>query len=201
MIEQILTILIVFAAPLPWWLILMHLAAQKKRIFFRFIAYPSIAIAWLILGYAASISGKTLFASQFQSSLGIQLLGVSLFIVALIIDWQVVRALGFKRLSCLRELQKDGTPGQLVTTGIYRYARHPRYVEYLFWSLGFGLVFGYQFLLWFALYLFLGFWLASYFEEAELVQRFGQAYVDYQGRVPRFFIRFSPSESSGPTQG
>lgn len=168
----------------------MHLAVQKKSLFYRFVAYPSLGIAWLMLAYAAFVSQKILFASQFQSNLVIQLLGISLLIVALIIDWQVVKALGFKRLSCLRELQKDATPGQLVTTGIYRYARHPRYIEYLFWSLGFGLVFGYQLLLWFALYLFLSFWLTSYFEEAELVQRFGQAYVDYQKRVPRFFIRF-----------
>jgi protein-S-isoprenylcysteine O-methyltransferase Ste14 len=56
--------------------------------------------------------------------------------------------------------------------------------------LGLALVFRYQVLLWFALYLFLAFWLASYFEEAELVQRFGQAYVDYRKNVPRFFVRF-----------
>jgi protein-S-isoprenylcysteine O-methyltransferase Ste14 len=190
LLEQVLTVLIVFAAPIPWWSILMHLAVQKKSLFYRFVAYPSLVIAWLMLAHAAFVSQKILFASQFQSNLVIQLLGISLLIVALLIDWQVIKALGFKRLSCLRELQKDATPGQLVTTGIYRYARHPRYIEYLFWSLGFGLIFGYQFFLWFALYLFLSFWLTSYFEETELVQRFGQGYLDYQKRVPRFFIRF-----------
>ena len=38
------------------------------------------------------------------------------------------------------------------------------------------------FLLGFDEYVFLSFWLATYFEEAELVQRFGQAYRDYQKR-------------------
>ncbi|MEE9610846.1 MAG: isoprenylcysteine carboxylmethyltransferase family protein [Desulfatiglandales bacterium] len=189
MIEQVLTILIVFAAPIPWWLVLVHLAVQKKSLFYRFVAYPSLVTAWLLVGYPAFSHQKILFASRFDSNLGLQLLGALLLIVALVIDFQVMKALGLKRLSCLGELQKDSTPVQLVTKGIYRYARHPRYIEYLLWFLGLGLIFGYQFFLWFALYLFLGFWWASYFEEAELVQRFGQAYLDYQKRVPRFFIR------------
>ncbi|MFQ5916820.1 MAG: methyltransferase, partial [Candidatus Binatia bacterium] len=108
---------------------MVHLAVQKKRTF-RFLAYPSLVIAWLLVGYPAFSHQKILFAGQFQSNLVIQLLGISLLIVAMVIDWQVVKALGFKRLSCLRELQKNGTPVQLVTKGIYRYARHPRYLEY-----------------------------------------------------------------------
>lgn len=189
MLEQVLTVLIVFSAPIPWWSVLVHLAVQKKRTF-RFLAYPSLVIAWLLVGYPAFSHQKILFAGQFQSNLSVQLLGALLLIVALVIDYQVVKTLGFKRLSCLRELQKNGTPVQLVTKGIYRYARHPRYLEYPCWSLGLGLIFGYQLFLWFALYLFLSFWLVSYIEEVELVQRFGQAYLNYQKRVPRFFIRF-----------
>ena len=189
MLEQVLTVLIVFSAPIPWWSVLVHLVVQKKRTF-RFLAYPGLVIAWLLVGYPAFSHQKIIFAGQFQSNLGIQLLGALLLIVALVIDYQVVKALGLKRLSCLGELQEDGTPVQLVTKGIYRYARHPRYLEYPFWILGLGLIFGYQLFLWFALYLFLGFWWASYFEEVELVQRFGQGYLDYKKGVPRFFIRF-----------
>jgi protein-S-isoprenylcysteine O-methyltransferase Ste14 len=175
---------------MPWWLILVHLAVKKERTSYRFIVYPSNLIAWIIVAYAAFGHQDWLFANRFQSNPAIQLLGVSLLIAALIIDWQVVKVLGFKRLICLGELQQNSNPGQLVTTGIYGYARHPRYVEFVLWSLGLALVFRYQVLLWFALYLFLAFWLASYFEEAELVQRFGQAYVDYRKNVPRFFVRF-----------
>jgi protein-S-isoprenylcysteine O-methyltransferase Ste14 len=189
LLEQVLTVLIVFSAPIPWWSVLVHLAVQKKRTF-RFLAYPSLVIAWLLVGYPAFSHQNILFAGQFQSNLGVQLLGALLLIVALVIDYQVVKTLGFKRLICLCELQKDGTPVQLVSKGIYKYARHPRYLEYPLWFLGLGLIFGYQLFLWFALYLFLSFWLVSYIEEVELVQRFGQAYLDYQKRVPRFFIRF-----------
>jgi protein-S-isoprenylcysteine O-methyltransferase Ste14 len=191
--ENVLAILVIFAAPIPWWLILLHLAVQKEGMLCRFVTYFSIGIFWLALAYPVLTARKFLFASRFQPNSALELLGILLLILALVIDWQVLKALGFKRLICLRELQKNESPAMLVTSGIYRHARHPRYVEYLFWSVGLGLIFGYAFLLWFGIYLFSSFWLASYFEEVELVQRFGQAYVDYQKSVPRFFIQFNGS--------
>ena len=74
-------------------------------------------------------------------------------------------------------------PPRLVTTGLYRYVRHPLYTA--------GLVF-----LWltplmtttlmalyvgFSAYLYVG----SVFEERRLRAEFGQAYTEYQARVPR----------------
>lgn len=188
MIESLLTILITFAAPLPWWLILLHLTAEKSTAH-RLIAYSSIGMAWLVSGYIAFTNRSSLFGSQLPRNLVLQILGTILLLIALVLDWQVMKRLGFKRLTCISEIRRDGSPNELVTTGIYRYARHPRYVEYFLWSLGLSFIFGYVFLFGFSAYLLLAFWLVSYFEEAELVRRFGQAYVDYQMKVPRFFIR------------
>lgn len=188
MIEYILTILIAFAAPVPLWAIVFHLAVEKNSRY-RFILYLSIGLAWLLAGYFAFRNRALLFAQRFPSSFPLQILGLGVILAALIIDWQVMKALGFKRLSCMSELKGNASPGALVTAGIYKYARHPRYVEYPLWSLGFALIFGYVFLLWFSFYLFLAFWLVSYFEESELVRRFGEAYREYQRKVPRFFVR------------
>jgi len=55
-------------------------------------------------------------------------------------------------------------------------------------SLGLGLVYGYTFLLWFTLYLFIGFYINTFFEEKELVERFGDEYKKYQKRTARFFL-------------
>jgi len=91
-------------------------------------------------------------------------------------------------------------PGRLVTTGLYRYVRHPLYSA--------GLVF-----LWLTpvmttslLAAFLGLsaylYLGSVFEERRLRQEFGQAYADYQRRVPRLIprlrIRGGASATSQP---
>jgi len=189
MAEQILTVLIAFIGPIPWWLVSLHLVAECKKTFLRFLVYPSVAIAWIAVGYFAFTNQALLFQARFHRSWYLYLFGALIVLAALIIDWQVMRSLGLKKLMCVPELKGSAAPGELVTEGIYRYARHPRYVEYSLWSFGFSLIFGYVFLLWFSLYLFLAFWLTSYFEEAELVRRFGQCYVEYQKKVPRFFIR------------
>lgn len=185
MIEPILTILIVFAAPLPWWMIVVHLVKRKSSKIFGVFAYLSVAVPWLILGLIAFLNQDLIFGDQFETSFVLQGVAVLCMICAVVIDWQVITKLGFKRLVCVSELEGKG---KLVTTGVYRYARHPRYVEFPLWAFGFGLLLGYYFLLWFGFYLFISLWIESYFEEAELVERFGDAYRQYQKKVRRFFI-------------
>jgi protein-S-isoprenylcysteine O-methyltransferase Ste14 len=81
----------------------------------------------------------------------------------------------------------QGAESKLVTTGLYRYVRHPLYTA--------GLLF-----LWLtpimtttllALYLSLSLYLyvGSFFEERRLRVEFGEAYADYQRRVPRLVPR------------
>lgn len=89
----------------------------------------------------------------------------------------------------LRQLVEpaQGAESRLVTTGLYRYVRHPLYTA--------GLLF-----LWLtpimtttllALYLSLSVYLyvGSLFEERRLLVEFGDAYADYQRRVPRLVPR------------
>jgi protein-S-isoprenylcysteine O-methyltransferase Ste14 len=66
--------------------------------------------------------------------------------------------------------------GDLITTGIYSKIRHPMYLGFILWSIGFPIFFGalFSFILSF---LFIGnilFW--RYLEEKELIERF----ADYQ---------------------
>ncbi|HHT9119791.1 MAG TPA: methyltransferase family protein [Candidatus Hypogeohydataceae bacterium YC41] len=191
MVELILTVFIVYIAPFPIWLILLHILA-KKEIKFPLLLwfYLSIGIVWLIGLYLAFTLQDVLFSSRFKTNIFLQGIGFLFLIIALIIEWQSAKVMGLKRLICLTELQQTGSPDKLVTTGIYYYARHPRYIEYPLLPLGFALIFGYKFLLVFSFYLFVGYTIASYFEDAELLNRFGEAYSKYQKEVPRFFISF-----------
>lgn len=76
---------------------------------------------------------------------------------------------------------------QLVTTGLHRYVRHPLYttsliILYLVSPMTLNrlaLVVGIH----------LYFWIGSIFEERKLVREFGDAYRDYQRRVPRLLPR------------
>jgi protein-S-isoprenylcysteine O-methyltransferase Ste14 len=186
--EIIITILIVFSTPLPWWLMIFHKVNKRGGFSLRVITYLSVGVVWAVLGFLAFTNQGAMFGDRFDVSSLTVGLGVVFIVLAVVIDWQVIRYLGLKRLICITEIEGK-SKNQLVTAGIYKYARHPRYIEYPFWFLGFGLIFGYVFLLFFAVYIFLSLWLATYIEEEELVSRFGKQYVEYKKRVPRFFVR------------
>jgi len=77
----------------------------------------------------------------------------------------------------------------LVTSGPYRYVRHPFYVAFALGVLGFGLAAANWFLLVSAC-LPLAFIVArTRIEEAKLVERFGDEYRQYMRRVGRFWPR------------
>ncbi len=189
-LELILILVVTYIAPYPIWLTLLHIAARKKvRFTLLFLLYLSIGVAWLILFYFCFTHKEALFSGRFEPGLFLQALGFLLLIGSLLIEWQSTKVMGIRRITCLLEIQQKGGAGGLVTEGIYKYARHPRYLEYPSVPLGLGLIFGYSFLILFSIYLFAGYTVVSYFEDAELLQRFGLAYEEYQRRVPRFFIR------------
>ena len=188
MLERVLTVLIAFVTPLPWWFILVHSIMRSSRLPLGRLAYLSIAPAWAITAYLAFTYQRLLFAHPFASGAVGFCIGLPILAAAAVIDLSVFRVLGFRRLVGLSEAGGERIPGVLVTRGIYQYARHPIYVAHALWSCGFGLLLGSPFLLFFAVYIFASFWLATYFEEAELIQRFGQDYREYRKRVPRFFV-------------
>ena len=105
---------------------------------------------------------------------------------------RIHRELGHARLFGHAELAEAR---ELMHTGLYARVRHPRYTGMMAAVLGACLMAG-TLLLWVTA---IG-WgllalLAVSIEERELHLRFGQAYRDYAGRVPRFLpFRFWPRE-------
>ena len=80
--------------------------------------------------------------------------------------------------------------GKLLREGIYGVVRHPRYLSALLSLVGIALVSNYVGLYILILLLFpVGHW-TMMLEERELVERFGDAYRQYQREVPRLIPRF-----------
>jgi protein-S-isoprenylcysteine O-methyltransferase Ste14 len=84
----------------------------------------------------------------------------------------------------------------LVTTGIYRFMRHPQYTGIFLFTLGWILHWPsvITLVLWpilMAAYV----WLARR-EEREIAEKFGEEYSRYARRTPRFFPRLIPARSS-----
>ncbi len=69
--------------------------------------------------------------------------------------------------------------GDLITSGIYRKVRHPMYLGFIFWLIGFPIIFGaiFSFIFSFIFICNILFW--RHLEEKELIERF-PLYLDYK---------------------
>ncbi len=132
-----------------------------------------------------------LVGTDFGTSLPLIALGAICAAFGITIAVKRKKYLTMAILAGIPELSRGGETGKLLTEGIYSRIRHPRYVEALLGVLGYALIANY-------LGMYILFVLtvpAIYFivvlEERELRDRFGSAYEEYSGRVPRFFPRRS----------
>jgi len=165
-----------------------HVLSMKKsrQASKKFIIWGGIALH--ILTALVLIIYRSQFHISFTTNIFFQAVGALFVIFALYIEIATRKILGSKRIYGSSELEENSNDS-LITTGIYKYARHPRYVEHPALLLGAGLLLGYMSLLWFALYMLATFYFASLFEEKELVGRYGVEYTEYMKITPAFFIR------------
>ncbi|MEZ5941639.1 MAG: isoprenylcysteine carboxylmethyltransferase family protein [Planctomycetaceae bacterium] len=77
----------------------------------------------------------------------------------------------------------------LVTSGPYRYVRHPFYLSFLFATLGGGVVTANWYLFVTGLLPFAFLVVRTRIEEEKLVERFGDEYTEYMSRTGRFWPR------------
>ncbi len=92
---------------------------------------------------------------------------------------------------------KDEGKGQLVTTGIYHFIRHPQYTGFLLITL--GMLFEWATLPMLLMYPVLV-WLYSRLakrEEADMRAEFGPAYDEYRARTGMFLPRLLPARKAG----
>ncbi|HEY1235865.1 MAG TPA: isoprenylcysteine carboxylmethyltransferase family protein [Candidatus Binatia bacterium] len=100
--------------------------------------------------------------------------------------FMIQKKLTMKVLLGLPEVAPDRFPRELVTDGLYARMRHPRYVQFLIALAGYALIANYL-----AAYLIVALWVPAVYiivllEEKELRDHFGQDYIEYCRRVPRF---------------
>lgn len=78
---------------------------------------------------------------------------------------------------------------ELITTGLYKYVRHPIYAGIIFFAFGFALFWSSGFKLLISAALLLWFWLKSVYEEKKLAARYSH-YKQYQQQTGRFIPKF-----------
>lgn len=184
-----LALLVMLPPALFLWFVI-HPFARFWRRFGAGVTYGVLSVPVLLIMATLFLSREILLSVEYGTSyVLIALAAVSLFVGGNI-AWKRAKYLSFGILSGLPELSPRRYPGKLINEGIYSRLRHPRYVEILFFTLGYSLFANYL-----ALYVMLLLCLPTLFlvvllEERELKQRFGTAYDDYCRRVPRFLPRF-----------
>ncbi|MFX0122219.1 MAG: methyltransferase family protein [Candidatus Hodarchaeota archaeon] len=121
-----------------------------------------------------------LFPFDFLNTL-IQSLGLMIVLLGtLVASWG--------RISRGRRAFSWGIPKKLEKEGMYGYIRHPLYASYCYYFLGFVMILQNVLILPLLLGIY-GYYDLSKYEEAILVDHFGEEYIDYQKRVGRFLPR------------
>ena len=188
MIQILLTALMWMFAPIPWIVTAIHLLIKNngwRAGRAKATVWIISIIIWAILAWWLKSNYQILFEQQFSTSISI-FFGIALLVIAAVIEIVTAQALGRKRILGSSEFERS--QDKLITAGIYKYARHPRYVEHPLWFMGLGLTFGYTSMLWFALYLFIALAITAHFEEQELIKRYGEEYLKYKKKTPAFFV-------------
>jgi protein-S-isoprenylcysteine O-methyltransferase Ste14 len=76
--------------------------------------------------------------------------------------------------------------GAMATNGPFKYIRHPVYISVYLICIGFGFLF-YTWLWFLVMVMFIPlWWLESRAEEKEMLQKYGEKYMDYQERTKMF---------------
>jgi protein-S-isoprenylcysteine O-methyltransferase Ste14 len=148
--------------------------------------YAILSVPVVALMAAVFLARDVLLAREYGTRLPLVVLGLLCLVPAGLIAGRRRRQLTFGILAGVPELSPDQGTRKLLTEGIYGTIRHPRYVELMFWLLGYALIANYL-----ALYVAVVtsiplLWLVVVLEERELRQRFGSEYEAYARKVPRF---------------
>lgn len=110
---------------------------------------------------------------------------------SLIIGGNIVLLLAYRKLGVHWSYPIDGSKKQkdLVTTGIYGRVRHPIYLSFNIFCIGFNLLLLDWFLI--ALYIIgaIGLYFQAIDEEEILIEYFGDEYLEYMKKTGRFFLK------------
>jgi protein-S-isoprenylcysteine O-methyltransferase Ste14 len=149
----------------------------------------SLRLCGLVFGVcllATLIEPTTLAWSTLELPSWLRWVGVGCLTTSVALAIWTFRNLG-KNLTDTVVTRKHHT---LITTGPYRWVRHPFYVAAFFGILGVSLMAASWFLLLVGGFVFLLLYIRTRIEEEKLVERFGSEYRDYMERTGRFIPRW-----------
>ncbi len=173
-----------------WWY-LTHPFVDFWRRVGRPVFYTVVTIGSFIIMGAIYLVREPLLAVEFGTNRALWPLVIIFYGISLYIEIRCRKHLKPKILIGVPELAPDGRGGRLITEGIYGRIRHPRYVAVWLGTLAFAFFTNYLAVYIIAVATAPALYLVVVLEERELRDRFGEDYVRYCERVPRFFPTLS----------
>ena len=131
-----------------------------------------------------------LLGADFGTNWSLIALALLLYGVMTRLELQYWKHLSISTLAGVPELSpSEHRKGRLLQDGIYRVVRHPRYLSAGIGTIANALIINYAGMYVLILWLFPAGYVMMVLEERELVDRFGEAYRQYQREVPRIIPR------------
>jgi protein-S-isoprenylcysteine O-methyltransferase Ste14 len=173
-----------------WWYVTHPFVGFWRRLG-RPAFYTIVTIGSFIIMGAIYLVREPLLAVEYGTNRALWPLVLLVYGISVYIEIRCRKYLKGKILVGVPELAPDGRGGSLITQGIYTRIRHPRYVAVWLGTVAVALFTNYLAVYVIAVAIIPALYLVVVLEEKELCDRFGQEYVEYCSRVPRFFPRRS----------
>jgi protein-S-isoprenylcysteine O-methyltransferase Ste14 len=180
--------IISFPTAVGWWYV-THPFVSFWRKLGRPLFYTILTVVSFAVMAGIYLIREPLLAVEYGTNRALWPLAIIIYGTSIYVEVRCRKYLTAKILVGAPELAPDGRGGELLTEGIYSRIRHPRYIAV--WLAGVAMAFFTNYL---AMYVLAALTVpALYFvvvlEEKELRDRFGEQYVRYCERVPRFIPR------------
>lgn len=197
-VRYFLAVLLVVALPpgIAYWFLIHPFIGFWRKL------GPTVTYAIVLAAFLAMIGGlfvirDHLIVGDLGTNYALWPPAILSYGASVFIALRVRKYLTFRIFVGVPELAGETDKGKLLTEGIYGRVRHPRYVAVVLGVLAFALFTNYLSTYLMAPISMLGVYLLSLVEEKELRARFGEEYVSYATRVPRFV----PRRGQGPLRG
>lgn len=189
MFENFGLMMIAMWPAIPMFLIQLHSATNFwKRI--GIWTYVVVILEWLPIAYFIYAIQGFFFQFQFEFNIIIAIIGFSFIAAGIVLHSWTAFLLGLKATIGYTELEKirNSKNDQIITTGPFSIVRHPSYWAHTFILFGSFLASGLSTLIIITIVdILIAYFITMELEEKELVERFGNKYLDYQKQIPKFF--------------
>lgn len=195
LVRRFIAVMLAISLPpaiLYWFIIHPFVGFWRRR--GLTVTYVFLAVFYLGSMIGLYLVRDALLGRDLGTSVPLMIVAAPLMAVAIVISRKRRKYLTFRRLAGVPEIAPDKHGIGLLREGIYSRMRHPRYVEFSLALAAWSLFANFVGLYWMTAATLVLLYLIVLMEERELRERFGQEYVDYAARVPRFIPRLRSRE-------